>query len=139
MSISENGVINIIKKALAILYLSDRELIFKKAHEQAIAARLLCYLQNLLPEWDIDVEYNRQGEGIIPKTDMRGVKRKPDIIIHKRGPAGPNLAVILVKCEWNRESREIEKNIILSIKKKYDYKTAFLLEIKSSDYELSSV
>src|SRR3990167_5879511 len=30
-----------------------------KAHEQTISDRLMLYLQHLLPDWDVDVGYNR--------------------------------------------------------------------------------
>src|SRR6266478_3969834 len=97
---------DIIKQGLAVLYRRDQKLIDDKTHEQSLAARLMCNLQQILPEWDVDVEFNRQGEKRETKTDSRGSARKPDIIIHKRGPDGPNLAVMLVKCEWNRQPRE---------------------------------
>lgn len=129
----------IIKKAVSDLYERDKVLIKDEAHEQTISARIMCYLQNALPEWHVDVEFNRQGEKREPKIDTTGTKRKPDIIIHKRGSDGPNLAVILVKCEWNSEPREDDAKITRSIKQKHGYKSSFLLEIKQESFLLTDV
>lgn len=129
----------VIESALAILYRVEKEIINDKAHEQSISARLMLHLQHLLPEWGVDVEFNRQSENRDTKTDENGTKRKPDIIIHKRGPAGPNLAAILVKCEWNTESRENDREVLQSIKSKHGYQTSFVLEIKQSSFELNEV
>lgn len=127
----------IIENALAILYRSEAEIIDDRTHEQSISARLMLHLQHLLPEWNVDVEFNRQGEDRDPKIDADRIIRKPDIIVHRRGPSGPNLAVILVKCEWNRDSREDESRVVQSIKIKQGYQAAFLLEIKRNGYELN--
>ena len=127
----------IIEIALNILYRTEQEIIDDKAHEQAISARLMLHLQHLLPEWNVDVEFNRQGENRTSKTDKEGIKRKPDIIIHKRGPEGPNLAVILVKCEWNTEPRGNDRTVAKSIKAEQRYQVAFLLEIKANEFKLA--
>ncbi|MFH1536029.1 MAG: hypothetical protein ABIC96_03100 [Patescibacteria group bacterium] len=128
---------HIIENALSILYRTEKEIINDETHEQTISARLMLHLQHLLPEWNVDVEFNRQGENRGSKTDNEGENRKPDIIIHKRGPKGPNLAVILVKCEWNTKSRENDKTVAQSIKVARGYQTAFVLEIKQSGFQLN--
>lgn len=130
---------NTIEQALKILYRAERELISDESHEQTISARLMLHLQHLFPDWNIDVEFNRQGENRDPKTDMAGNKRKPDIIIHKRGPKGPNIAVILVKCEWNNEPRENDEKVVRSIKIKHRYQHAFILEINKNKFNLKSI
>lgn len=130
---------DVINRALMILYRTEKEIINDETHEQTISARLMYHLQHLLPEWNVDVEFNRQGENRDSKTDESGIKRKPDIIIHKRGPAGPNLAVILVKCEWNSKSRANDVQIVSSIKNEHQYQTAFTLEIKKNIWLLNEV
>jgi hypothetical protein len=124
----------IIEKTVARFYQKDQLLINDKAHEQTISARIMCYLQDALPDWD--VEFNRQAVDRRPKTDEEGTKRRPDIIIHKRGPKGSNLAVILVKCEWNRGSREKDENVAESIKRKHQYQPTFLLEVRKKSFQL---
>ncbi len=139
MIMKNNKMKEIIEHALEILYRTEKDLINEKVHEQTISARLMLHLQHLLPDWDVDVEYNRQGDKREPKTDSNSDKRKPDIIIHRRGPKGPNLAVILVKCEWNTEPRENERTTAHRIKKKHNYQTAFMLEIKQNEFQLTEV
>lgn len=132
----ESGVIkNIVENGIKTLYRRDAQLVNDEIHEQSISAKLMCYIQCQLPEWDVDVEYNRQGKNRGPKTDDKENKRKPDIIIHKRGEKGPNLAVILVKCSWNEDLREKDESAVLSLKTKHDYKVAFLLEISKNEYK----
>ncbi len=129
----------IIEEAVSDLYFKDRALIDDRAHEQAISAKVMCYLQNALPDWHVDVEFNRQGKKRKAKTDLTGAIRKPDIIIHKRGPEGPNLALLLVKCEWNQEPRNHDAEVARNIKQKYGYRFAFLLEIERQRFQLSEI
>lgn len=126
-----------IEAALNLVYRVDGQLIDSQAHEQAISARIMIHLQHLLPEWDVDVEYNRQGGEQDPKRDVNGDNRRPDIIVHKRGPAGPNLAVISVKCEWNNQDRGQDVQILRGIKSAQGYQSAFCIEIRGSDYTVT--
>ena len=65
------------------------------------------YLETAFSDWDVDCEYNRNGDRLkeIPLSDeCRELLRKtdrvvPDIIVHKRGPQGPNLLAIEIKRE----------------------------------------
>jgi hypothetical protein len=131
--------LELLHTALDILYTSEPELMAERAHEQAISARLMYHLQHLYPNWDVDVEYNRQGENRDTKQDAEGHNRKPDIIIHKRGPTGPNLVIMLVKCEWNPEDRGKDWSVLQSLKQKHKYRDAFLVEIKKDDAEVISI
>lgn len=128
-----------IERALRILYRTEPELIRDQLHEQTIAARLMLHLQHLLPEWHVDVEFNVQGARRDPKRDAEGSLRKPDIIIHRRGPAGPNLAIVLVKGEWNDDDRALDVHAVQSLKRKHGYQMAFVLEIKSVGPKLTEV
>lgn len=123
--------LEIVNSSLDVLYRTEPELISERAHEQAISARLMLHLQHLYPDWNVDVEYNREGVDRDPKTDEDGHNRKPDIIVHRRGAAGPNLVIILVKCEWNKQDREADRTTLSSLKRKHNYEDAFLIEIKA--------
>lgn len=125
-----------IENALYLIYRVDLYLIESNTHEQSISARLAFHLQHLFPEWDVDVEYNRQGGKRDPKEDGGGLNRRPDIIIHKRGPAGPNLAILLVKCEWNTQDRDTDEEVLISLKQKHQYQNAFLIEIKKNSFSV---
>lgn len=70
--------------------------------ERAVAHRLAVYLEQEFPNWNVDCEYNRQGD----QGDRKQVTIKasgfasdvdPDIIVHIRGSKGPNLLAVEVK------------------------------------------
>lgn len=70
--------------------------------ERVVAHRLAVYIEQEFPEWSTDCEYNRQGEAGDRKKVSLNIYRlpkavDPDIIVHVRGPQGPNLLVIEVK------------------------------------------
>jgi hypothetical protein len=87
----------------------DAHLFHVSVSERSLTFRLGYYLQQEFPDWHVDCEYNRNGE--IPKrlyvAMLEATKRKPDtksqgevfpdIILHRRGPDGPNLLVIEAK------------------------------------------
>lgn len=80
--------------------------------EWAIAHRLAVYLEPLLPGWNIDCEFNRQGEKTTsgPKMAADGSRVRPDIIVHHRGRVERehNLLAIELKKRAN-SSRDHEK------------------------------
>ena len=104
----------------AIQRLSERdyELLVRDVNERSITHRLGMYLQEEFPEMDVDCEYNRSDFDpkvleCYPKqthtdnTDATTVF--PDIIVHKRGPQGPNLLVIEAKKATNKDDRDKDK------------------------------
>lgn len=129
----------IIEHALVILYRTEKEIIGDETHEQSVSARLMLHLQHLLPEWNVDMEFNRQGENRDPKTDLEDVIRKPDIVVHKRGHEGPNLAVVLIKPYWNEEDRESDKRVCKSLKDKQNYQVGFFIELKEDSFEVFEI
>ncbi len=68
--------------------------------ERAVAHRLAVYLEQEFPDWCVDCEYNRQGDAGDRKEVQIGGEAgnvDPDIIVHVRGPHGPNLLAIELK------------------------------------------
>jgi hypothetical protein len=94
-----------ITKALNHLLENDDYLFDHSLNERAIAHKLAVYLHGVFPSWHVDCEYNREGDVVkkIPLSDAckkllrRTGAVSPDIIIHKRGPNGPNLLAIEIK------------------------------------------
>lgn len=86
-------------RAIQCVYAHDTLLFHVEVSEWAIAHRLAVYLERMLPEWNVDCEYNRQGLGRDPKTNELDAKIRPDITIHHRGklPIEHNLLVIELK------------------------------------------
>ena len=83
----------------------DASLLENDLAERCIAHRFAVYLEGVFPGWDVDCEYNRDGNWVkeIPLSDdCRELLRKservsPDIIVHRRGDPGPNLLAIEIK------------------------------------------
>jgi hypothetical protein len=67
----------------------DPVLIKNKTREESISHRLAYYLQGLFPDFDVDCEYDKFGEG------DKGIR--PDILIHKRMIQENNELAIEVK------------------------------------------
>jgi len=90
--------------AIDCLYAHDGMLLRANASEWAIAHRLAVYLEQRLPQWNIDCEYNRQGIGRHPKRNEPNRRIRPDIIIHHRGQIAiqHNLLVIEMKKRGDR-------------------------------------
>ncbi len=93
----------LIERALDELYDKDKYLVTHDALEQACVFRFGHYLQNLMDKtsyfknYNLDLEYNRNGSRgkIIPSRHGQGAK--PDLIIHKRGSNNHNLLIIEFK------------------------------------------
>lgn len=86
-------------RAIEILNTNDPDLFTLNASEWAISHRLAVYLEQGIPGWDVDCEYNRQGVDKDPKAMPNSDKVRPDIILHHRGKVEPihNLLVVEVK------------------------------------------
>jgi hypothetical protein len=105
---NEEEVRALIQAACARLYRRHRTLIDCRAHERTIAGRLAGHLESLFDGWDVDADYNREGNAGAPKHGERGLI-VPDIIIHRRGQRrGANEVAMKMKGYWNQEDRRID-------------------------------
>ena len=94
----------------------DRYLFVHCVGERAISHRLAIYVEAQFPDWDVDCEYDRNGEArkMIPdgtgNDDDEGSAVLPDIIVHRRGPGG-NHVVFELKKSSNRQpdDRDLDK------------------------------
>ena len=105
----EDEVRERLERALRRLGEDDRYLLENDLSERCIAARLAMYLREEFEQYDVDVEYNREGDVAkrlrgLPDECYRRRNRHveapvavPDIIVHHRGFDGPNLLVIEMK------------------------------------------
>lgn len=73
-----------VRQALNMLYALDASLLEDDTAEWTIAHRLAVYLEQQLPGWNVDCEYNRQGQGQETKRREEGKPVRPDIIVHHR-------------------------------------------------------
>ena len=96
-----------IEDALSRMTSDDKYLLEHNLGERCLAHRFAVHLAAVFSDWDVDCEYNRNGDRFkeIPLSDeCRELLRRtdrvvPDIIVHKRGPQGPNLLAVEIKRE----------------------------------------
>ncbi len=117
--------------ALMEVLQSDRYLLESDAGERSIAARLAMYLQNQFPEYKVDADYNRAGT--MPKRlnlppECAGYRNEddqslavPDVIVHQRGPAGPNLLVLELKKTTNRDKGACDRIRLRAFREQLNY------------------
>lgn len=82
-----------IAQALDALLELDDHLLRIDANERSLTHRFGMYLQQLLPHWHVDCEYNRNGpepkrivsgERLVDIADTDGKTAYPDVIVHVR-------------------------------------------------------
>ena len=129
--------------ALEKLYQKDMSLIDRKASERAIVFRFGLYMNEILQStefsvYDIDVEYNRNGNE--PKrlpNHPNGTY--PDFIIHRREVNTDNLLVLEFKTEWYNNQKEdkdkIQKYMDLSGEYKFKFGATILIGKDRSQIE----
>jgi len=99
----DRDVANKVIAAVETLLHEDRYLFEHRVGERSISHRLAIYVEELFGEWDVDCEYDRDGETrkVIPdgsgNDDDEGSMVLPDIIVHHRGPGGNYLVFELKK------------------------------------------
>jgi len=105
---SEKEIVRLTRIAIGVLQENDAFLLETKCHERAIAHKLAEYLQDQFPDWNVDCEYNLQGQEIkILKRIRECSEHKktdrifPDIIVHKRNEKADLLVIELKKRKLN--------------------------------------
>lgn len=133
-----------ITQALSNLYKDDFGLIRVEAEEESISAHLTNYLKPYFKTWNVDIEYNRDGQ--VTKKNSGGDSIFPDIIIHRRTPdrgernsPENNLVAIEVKGHWNRKNRRIDELKLIDMKKRYGYQYLFRIELEPEQGRLISI
>jgi hypothetical protein len=112
---NEKEVRKAVLKSLERVKCNDTDLLRFDVNERSITHRLAVYLgEEISGDWDVDVEYNREGENEVSKSVSMGNFRSeisddidpedldaktvyPDIIVHTRGEQHENLLVIEAK------------------------------------------
>jgi hypothetical protein len=103
------------QRAINTLYARDSKLFEIKVSEWAIAHRLAVYLEQEIPGWNVDCEYNKQGEKGDTKTNAQTGRvtenTRPDIILHHRGQSLPehNLLLVELKLDEIADDRKVKE------------------------------
>ena len=169
----KNTIEKILNAALDELYEKDQKLIFNeqfkgnKTHchssERSIVHKYAIYFEKLIInelnnncEYCVDVEYN-QNIDRLKTTPSRLNGAYPDMILHKRGTNDHNILVAEFKTWWNKDKKEIDKDIENSKdfcnrnnknengmdEYKYEYKykhgVSIILEKKREDVQLNFI
>lgn len=127
-----------VSRALSRLLQNDRYLLECDANERSIAHHFAVYLQEQLPDWRVDCEYNR--DGVEPKrirhfeinpdefdTDAKTVY--PDVIAHKRGTKS-NYLVIEIKKSNSTVDRDVDLTKLSGYKHDLGYTYALFIELR---------
>jgi hypothetical protein len=130
-----------LEAALQRLVANDAYLLAHNLGERCIAARLAMYLQQEFPDHNVDAEYNRDAD--TPKSldlpedcanyrDEHGESLVvPDVIVHRRGPEGPNILVLEMKKTSNPVPRDCDRARIHAFRAQYHYEFAALIECET--------
>ena len=136
----EQAARHLIEAALDIFFARDADLP-ASIGERCIAHRIAMYMEELLRAeghtWSVDCEYNRMGEDpkrlaeLVGRRNRAGGMRRgdaiPDLAVHRRGLAGPNLIAIEIKRVGEDLGDDEEK--VRLYRDALHYQHAFLLRI----------
>ena len=95
-----------LNRAIDIFMEKDMHLLDTNANERSMSHRIAVYLEQEVPGFDIDCEYNRDGFDVkrlaleqreTSDDNDEAITVFPDIIIHQRGENNHNLLVIEMK------------------------------------------
>ena len=135
--------------ALGRLRAEDLYLLENDLSERCIAARLALHLQREFPDHKVDVEYNRAGEvakrvPLSAECDTRENRvgnplAVPDVIVHQRGDAGPNILVLELKKTSNPEGWDCDRERVQNFRKRLDYEFGALIECETRKGEAATV
>ncbi len=128
-------------KALGALNREDQHLLIHDLSERCIASRLALHLQREFSTYYVDVEYNRTGseakrlglpESCVNARDEDGRALVVlDIIVHRRGPEGPNLLVVEIKKVGNPEGIECDRLRVEAFVRQLGYRGGAVIECKT--------
>lgn len=128
----------VVAGAIQTLLERDGILLTTDANERTISAQLACYLKPAFPEWDVDVEYNRQG--LDPKKIGIGESAElvyPDIIVHRR-QSEVNLLVVEMKKGDSPAPDEEDMRKLRAYVWKFKYPNALFLRLSTTKPSVSA-
>ncbi|MFA7689038.1 MAG: hypothetical protein WCX96_03010 [Bacilli bacterium] len=150
----EQDVKERIEGAVHRLIKEDKDLFEIDVNERTLCHRLALYLECKFKDYNIDCEYNRNGDRDPKKIFFNNLKKSlnkhiekekdndtvaktvyPDIIIHKR-KIKDNLLAIEVKKDSNNNDRAYDLKKLEGYKREFGYKYTVFLQINvGKEYE----
>ena len=133
-----------VNHAIQMLFKNDSDLLKRDVNERSITHKLAEYLQIQFDKWNVDCEYNKNGDVIKELEGIKDALNKipdcvehittdrvfPDIIIHLRGDNTSNLLVIEVKKRTNPNNSICDEKKLELFTQKGQYHYSFGLFIK---------
>lgn len=111
---------------------NDSYLLEEDLHEQSISHKLAEYIQQELPEWDVDCEYNKDLDEVKSLEDYDKDSVRPDIVVHTRG-TNENILVIEIKLTTSDEDDDENKVQKYVNSPELDYQHGFFLLLEAGD------
>ena len=139
---------NFLERAKARMEAEDRHLLKVDVSERCIAARLAMYLREYFWDFDVDVEYNRDGRDVkrlhyvlrdCPRDRDGGHSVLPDVVVHRRGVCDSNLLVIEMKKVSRKSGIDKDRRRIKAFQKQLGYKIGALVVCKTGEDSSISV
>lgn len=130
----DEDIIGRVEKGISFLIKNDSYLLLRDVSERSITHKLAEYLQQLFPEYNVDCEYNRNGdepksikvlksqlEGILTAKQLSKFHQElieravyPDIIIHHRGTNKDNKCIIEVKKSNSSDDTDYDEQKLIA-------------------------
>ena len=119
-----------LKQAIDRVKDEDCHLLDIDGNERSIAARLAVYLQEYFIDYQVDVEYNRDRDGVKRLRRNEGILCRvlPDVIVHRRGDDKSNLMVIEMKKKSSPPNAiKNDRQRLTEFRDQYNYKLGALV------------
>ena len=128
-----------LERAIARVEHADRHLLVFNVSERCIATRLAMYLREYFVDYDVDVEYNRDGEHVKQLykqvrhdpgdrgEETQGQSVMPDVVVHRRGGDHSNLLVIEMKKSANPTGIDNDRQRIRAFRTELGYNVGALV------------
>jgi hypothetical protein len=135
----KDAIDRLVRQALRMLLQRDANLLQRDVNERAISHRFACYLQELLPNWDVDCEYNRDRDeakrlglpvGSVSTDSLEARTVYPDVVVHRRG-TDHNLLVIEMKKAGNAQADNHDWQKLRAFTEQLGYRYALFVRISS--------
>jgi hypothetical protein len=98
-----------VRRALDVLFARDDALLRREGAEWSIAHRLALYIEEGLPGWNVDCEFNRQGPDGDKKRTSTGNLARPDIIVHHRGRVEKEHNLLVIELKYKTSDKDSER------------------------------
>src|SRR5712691_1268489 len=130
-------------KALARLFDRDADLLKRDVNERSITHRLAIYVEEKFPEWFVDCEFNKHGDGVkeiknpdiaelsgatVSAADTDAISVFLDIIVHGRTRDANFLAIEVKKTTRAKSVKDFDQKKLEAYRDELGYAfTAFLV------------